>query len=212
MPDWLIGVWKRELPALGGKFKLMPLPAWERGGRRTSVMGGTMLGIPKRTLQSRGDGSGDPSFEQAWAFAKDLYLDRDYAERLYETTSIITPLTDYWSEPFYHEPDPFFGGQQVGTMLLEQAPNVPERVPSPFIEAAKLRLTEVLGELYRHADETGDFSPATLEPLARDLLQEAQARLEEEMSRNVFLEVDRAAAADATAAPGDGPDTGGPAS
>ena len=194
MPDWLIGIWKRELPALGGKFKLMPLPAWEPGGRRTSVMGGTMLGFPKRTLQSRGDGSGEASFEEAWAFGKDLYLDRDYAQRLYETSSIISPLTDYWDEAFYHEPDPFFGGQRVGTMLLEQAPHVPERVPSPFIEAAKLRMTEVLGSLYRHAQETGDASPATLERLAGDLLDEAQARLEEEMSRNVFLQVERAAA------------------
>ncbi|BAM02691.1 ABC transporter substrate-binding protein [Phycisphaera mikurensis] len=188
MPDWLIGVWKRELPGLGGKFKLMPLPAWEPGGRRISVMGGTMLGFPKRTLRSRGDGSGEPSFEAAWSFAMDLYFDRDYAQRLYESTSIISPLTDLWSESFYHEPDPFFGGQRVGTLLLGLAPDVPARVPSPFIEAARLRMTEVLGAVYRHAEATGAHDAATLEPLAMELLAEAQARLAEEMSRNVFLQ------------------------
>ncbi|MFN7021937.1 MAG: ABC transporter substrate-binding protein, partial [Phycisphaerales bacterium] len=47
MPDWMCNTWKNEIPQLAGKVKLMPLPAWEKGGRRTSVWGGTMLGITK---------------------------------------------------------------------------------------------------------------------------------------------------------------------
>eukprot|EP01034_Spumella_vulgaris_P019931 gene19931-25505_t len=41
LPDWQAGTWKNYLPGLGGKVKLMRLPAWEPGGRRTSVWGGT---------------------------------------------------------------------------------------------------------------------------------------------------------------------------
>jgi ABC-type sugar transport system permease subunit len=48
MPDWLTSAWQQDLPQLAGKVKLMPSPAWEKGGRRTTVMGGTMLGISKR--------------------------------------------------------------------------------------------------------------------------------------------------------------------
>ena len=187
MPDWLAGVWKRTLPQLGGKVKLMPLPAWEEGGRRTTVMGGTMLGFPKRTLESAGDGTGDPSFEAAWSFAKELYLDRDYAERLYETTNIITPVTDYWDAPFFHQPDPYFSGQQAGTLFLEHAPHVPVRVATPFSTTAKLRLTEVMGAVYRHARANGIDDASVLEPFAMEQLREAQARMEEEMSRNAFL-------------------------
>src|SRR5690606_30957026 len=40
LPDWLAGTWKTYIPGLHGKVKLMKLPAWERGGRRTSVSGG----------------------------------------------------------------------------------------------------------------------------------------------------------------------------
>ena len=40
MPDWLSGVWKLDLPALSGKIKVIALPAWQPGGRRTSVIGG----------------------------------------------------------------------------------------------------------------------------------------------------------------------------
>ncbi len=47
MPDWMCNIYRREMPQLAGKIKLMPLPAWEKGGRRTSVWGGTMLGMPR---------------------------------------------------------------------------------------------------------------------------------------------------------------------
>ena len=199
MPDWLAGVWKRTLPQLHGKVKLMPLPAWEPGGRRTTVMGGTMLGFPKRTLDSAGDGTGEPTFEAAWSFAKELYLDRAYSERLFRKTNIITPVTDYWSEDWFHEPDPYFSGQQSGTLFLEHAPNVPLRTPSPFVVAARLRLSEVLGRVYRLAEERAVYDAAELEPFAAELLRGVQARMEEEMSRNVFLSGDDADAASAPA-------------
>lgn len=187
MPDWLAGVWKRTLPQLGGKMKLMPLPAWEPGGRRTSVLGGTMLGIPKRTLTSRGDGTGDPSFETAWAFAKELYLDRDYAERLFRQTNIVTPVKDYWDEPYFHEPDPYFSNQQSGSLFLRYAPDVPLRNPSPLASAARQRLTEVLGEVYRKGRDEGIDDVDLLRPFALERLKEAQARVLDEMSRNAFL-------------------------
>ena len=72
MPDWLCGVWQANLQALSGKVKLMPLPAWQPGGRRTSVWGGSMLGIAKD--------SENP--EEAWAFAKHLYFSRENAQGL----------------------------------------------------------------------------------------------------------------------------------
>ena len=46
-PDWRAGQERAYLGPLAGKVKLMPLPAWEEGGSRTTVMGGTMVGIPR---------------------------------------------------------------------------------------------------------------------------------------------------------------------
>jgi hypothetical protein len=69
MPDWMCAVWKNELPNMAGKLELIPLPAAEPGGRRTSVWGGTMLGIPKTA----------EDFEAAWAFAKPVLLARSRA-------------------------------------------------------------------------------------------------------------------------------------
>ena len=45
LADWTAGSWREEIPGLAGKVKLMPLPAWEPGGRRTSVWGGTMIAL-----------------------------------------------------------------------------------------------------------------------------------------------------------------------
>ncbi|MFK7788544.1 MAG: ABC transporter substrate-binding protein, partial [Phycisphaeraceae bacterium] len=115
MPDWLAGVWMNDMTALGGKLKLMPLPAWEKGGRRTSVMGGTMIAIPKTTRD----------FDSAWAFAKELYLSPNLAQKLFESNHIISPAIDLWDEPYYAVKEPYFSGQQSGLMYIDQAPNVP---------------------------------------------------------------------------------------
>src|SRR6185503_17296827 len=38
-PDWRTHSFEMEVPAVAGKMKLMPLPVWKKGGRRTSVFG-----------------------------------------------------------------------------------------------------------------------------------------------------------------------------
>lgn len=177
LPDWLAGVWKTDLPGLAGKIKLMPLPAWERGGRRTTVMGGTMLGIPKAT----------PDFERAWRFAKHLYLSPELAAQLYEKSNIITPVKRLWTLPVYDRPDPYFGGQPAGRLYIEQAAAVPARVSSPYAALASTELGNILLALQREAEARATVDPADLLPLARRLLAEAQARLEARMDRNVFL-------------------------
>ena len=79
----------------------MPLPAWEAGGRRTSVMGGTMLAIPKTTRD----------VDAAWAFAKELYLSPELAQELFETNHIISPAVALWDEPYYAAKEPYFSDQ-----------------------------------------------------------------------------------------------------
>ena len=177
MPDWLAGVWMKDLPQLSGKLKLMPLPAWEPGGRRTGVWGGTMLGIPRQTKR----------FDEAWALAKKLYLSKDMARALFKTNHIISPVVEYWDEDFYREPRAYFSGQQTGLLYIAQAPHVPHRTSSPFHTAAMARISEAINELKRHADTIGKYDRDTLMPKARQLLEAAEKRVLKEMARNVFL-------------------------
>jgi arabinosaccharide transport system substrate-binding protein len=177
MPDWLSGAWRQDLPQLAGKVKLMPLPAWEQGGRRTTVMGGTMLGIPKRVKD----------FDSAWRYAKNLYLSPDLARALFHTTGIISAVKRHWTDPVYDEPSPYFGGQRYGRLYIAAAPDVPPRTSSPYNTLAQNKMAESALALKAYATQYGMYTVAELLPEARRLLAEAEAQVREQMQRNVFL-------------------------
>ncbi|MEM8782842.1 MAG: extracellular solute-binding protein [Planctomycetota bacterium] len=192
MPDWLAGVWKLDLPQLGGRVKLMPIPAWEPGGRRTSVRGGTMIAIPKAT----------EDFETAWEVAKFLYLSEELAEELYKVNSIVSPIKSLWDAPFYDEPDPYFSDQPAGRKFIQQAPDVPFRSSNPYHTQARTRIAEAISKLYDEAESgqivpVDQLTPEALIPRAQALLQEAEDLVLKQMSRNMFLNPPGQADADA---------------
>ncbi len=180
-PDWMGDVWKHEIPQLEGKMKLMPLPAWEKGGRRTSVWGGTMLGIPKTAAPD------EKSFEERWSFAKHLYLSRELAVDLYRRGGIITPVTSFWSDPVFDEPSVYFSGQAPGRMYIDLALQVPARTSSAFNNVALLRVQDALVQLSEEAARTGKTEFAQLKARAGELLKVAHAQVQEQIDRNVFL-------------------------
>jgi arabinosaccharide transport system substrate-binding protein len=176
LPDWQAGTWKNNIPGLAGKVKVMRLPAWDPGGRRTSVWGGTALGIAKSA----------PNVETSWALAKHLYLSPRVAESLYRATNIISPVKSHWALPCYHEPDPYFSGQKVGEYYIAEAPNVPPRTASPYSTMIMERMVTVLVALKGHAQALGKYDPATLMPEARRLLDQAQGEIAARIDRNVL--------------------------
>ena len=176
-PDWFAGGIRTSLPDMAGKFKVMPLPAWEKGGRRTSVLGGTMLGITKASRTP----------EAAWAFAKQLYLSPATAQRLYEEACIVTPIKANWNQPFYDAPDPYFCGQAIGRMYIQLAPEVPLRPSSAYGGPASDLLNLAVIQLCQYADDHRLYDAQALEPEAQRLLNAAQHQLQAQMNRNVFL-------------------------
>ncbi|MEE9403893.1 MAG: extracellular solute-binding protein [Algisphaera sp.] len=182
MPDWLAGIWMNDLPQLRGKVKLMPLPAWEPGGRRTSVRGGTMIGIPKAVQEK-----GPDRFEAAWDVAKHLYLSKDLARELFESNAIISPVKAFWSLDFYHQPNTYFSGQQIGTRYLELAPHVPFRSSNTYHVFAMNRIGQALVRLRKKAEKENITDLDSLAQAAQELLVLAEQEVIEEMSYNVFL-------------------------
>jgi len=172
-----IGMWKLEMPGLAGKVKLMPLPAWEKGGRRTSVIGGSMMSINKRS----------PHIELCWEMTKELYMSVEVAESTWRTAGIVSPVKALWSEPFYHEPDPFFSGQSPGTLFIEQAPDVPRRPASPYSLLARARIGTAAMALREYADEHEIYDVERLKPEALRLLKHEETALKKLISRNRLL-------------------------
>ncbi|MBL8875123.1 MAG: extracellular solute-binding protein [Phycisphaerae bacterium] len=186
-PDWMGDIWKHEIPSLSGKMKLMPMPAWEKGGKRTSVWGGTMLGIPKTAVQKPGD------FEKLWAFCKELYISDQFMRDLYREGGIVTPVKKYWSDPIFDEPNAFFSGQPAGRLYINLAPLVPNRNSSPYNTFAMYRTVDALVKLAeeaRRAHEAGEknaYDLPRLKARAKVFLGEAQEQVEDVLKRNVFL-------------------------
>jgi len=177
IPDWMFNLWKLENPQIGGKIKLMPVPAFERGGRRTSSLGSTMISINKRS----------DHIETCWEMAKELYTSFEVAEHIYRETGSITAYKAHWEAPFYHEPDPFCCGQPSGTLFIQQAPNVPRSPASPYQMLAYAELVNVMIALRAYAEKHGLYEAEKLAPEALRLLQASQDQLQRLMERNVFL-------------------------
>ncbi|MBI5865235.1 MAG: extracellular solute-binding protein [Planctomycetes bacterium] len=180
VPDWMCNIWRNEIPQLAGKVKLMPLPAWKPGGRRTSVWGGTMLGI-SRTAANQ---------EALWEFAKYLYLSPISARELYTKGDIVTPVRSLWSDPVFDQPDAYFSGQAKGRMYIELAPHVPVRHSSPFGAIAADRLQTAAISVAAYARRAPGATRAELLSEARRALAVAQADVLANVRRNSFVRAD----------------------
>lgn len=162
-PDWRTKNFELETPKMAGRLGLIPLPAWEPGGPRTSTWGGTGLCITK--------GCKNP--ELAWEFAKFLYLNREMLGRNFDNLNVLPPLKDAWDLPVLNEPDPFYGGQVIGKLYAELAPETPPAYLTPYSNDALWKLNEVLihaADYYEKKGEAGlrDF-------VERDLKRAADA-------------------------------------
>ncbi len=188
MPDWMCNIWKFEIPQLAGKVKVMPIPAWTRGGRRTSVWGGTMLGIAKSASNQ----------DDLWATAKKLYLSPELARSLYKEGDIVTPVRSLWNDPIFDQPDPYFSNQRKGRAYINLAPDVPRRTSSPYNTLAKLRVQTAVMSLAAYAESTGRFRPEELEGQAMLLLKSAEDQVRSQIDRNVFLSTPESHAAKQT--------------
>ncbi|MEO1718123.1 MAG: extracellular solute-binding protein [Planctomycetota bacterium] len=176
MPDWMCNIWRRELPQLSGKVKVMPLPAWEPGGRRTSVWGGSMLGIARAA----------ENHDELWSLATRLYTSDELARELYRAGDIITPVESLWDDPIFDAPDDYFGGQPKGRLYIEQAPDVPRRAATPFFTQGKAAMQNAVSRLRGYAESTGTHDAESLLPEAERILEQTHEELRRVIARNVF--------------------------
>jgi len=173
-PDWQVGNLKMYAhDELAGRLRMMPLPRFTPDDARTSTWGGTMIGI---TRQCR-----DP--DAAWRLIETLYLDHDALAARQATTGILPPIPEYWSDPAYQLPDPFYGGQHVDRLFLDLADELPARYVTPYTSAAQLMLSAVLNKAVARVRDRGS---AGLEQACHEWLTRADADVRE------LIEFDRA--------------------
>ncbi|HVY27319.1 MAG TPA: extracellular solute-binding protein [Polyangiaceae bacterium] len=171
--DWRSFLIQTDVPQLAGKMKLMPLPAWEKGGRRTSTWGGTGLAITKQSAHQ----------ELAWQLAKFLYFNPSELGRRFAATGILPPFRAVWSRPEFQAPNAFFSGQPLGAEYARLAPETPTVRDSAYSSTVEAKLSEVLLRSGARFDREGERG--LRESVQRDLTEAAEyvARV---MERNVL--------------------------
>ena len=177
-PDWRTKQFEMDMPALSGKLGLIPLPAWEEGGRRTSTWGGTGLAIARSS----------PRRELAWELAKHLYLKTDDLADRFRAMNIIPPLVDSWRLEAFREPREFWGGQAIGSLYAGLAPETPPLYSSPYQQLAAGKVNEVYLAAVQRLRTRG---PEGLREFVEAELKTQAAYVRRVMDRNVFLREER---------------------
>jgi arabinosaccharide transport system substrate-binding protein len=173
-PDWRTAQFEADVPRLRGKLALMPMPAWEPGGRRTTTWGGTGLAITKQCK----------NVDLAWELAMYLYYQPEQLGPRFADTNILPPLIKAWDLPQFSAPDPFFSGIPLGRAYAELAPQVPAENDNPYMMQARDKFSEAFTNSAIYYAQRGEDG---LREYARGELKRTAERIRELMARNVFL-------------------------
>ena len=176
-PDWFTKKMSYDAPSMHGNLAIMPLPAWEKGGRRTSVQGGTGLFITTH-CEDRG------KLDLAWELAKYLYTNEESLTELFEESNILPPLMDIWDHPAYRQPNSYYSNQKLGEFLIKLAPQTPPNYINAFYTGAKQQIQGVLANAALYYMERGE--EGFREYVSQQLKTQTQI-LQREIDHNVFL-------------------------
>ena len=172
-PDWRSKSIENDIGAVKGKMALMPFPAVEKGGKRTTTWGGTMLGITKACKNK----------DLAWSLAKHFYLnEKDLAGR-FDDTNILPPVRAAWKEPAFDKKREFWSNQSLGRLYANLAPDVPFQYTDPYIELAKNKFSEAVIASVSRYNEQGETG---FEKFVRQTLKAKAAEVRRQMARNPF--------------------------
>ena len=136
--DWYAGFFKDNVPELSGKWKAIALPAWEKGGVRTSCWGGTGNCIVKTS----------PHVEEAWKFQQFSMLSKEGNVLRYELTNLFPPFIPAMDDPRLHKPDEYFSGQDLGGLFASVGPTVPPQYQSPYRAELQSKLEPMWQDIY----------------------------------------------------------------
>ncbi|WP_316528675.1 ABC transporter substrate-binding protein [Kitasatospora brasiliensis] len=112
---WWDGTLTAEMAELGGKFGVVPLPAFTPGGPRTSNSGGSTLCV---TAQSKNP-------ETAWAFLSFLLADKANQASMMQHEGLFPAFLPALDDPYFQQPAPYYGGQQAMQLFAGLARTIP---------------------------------------------------------------------------------------
>lgn len=132
---WWGGTIKDYAPDTAGDWRIFRLPALQPGGLRTSNSGGSVLVIPNQCRQK----------EAACEFVRFVLCRPDIQNIQYKAFDLIPCLIPSFDDPFYDEPDSFFGGQKVRRLFTQDIEKIYPLNRNKYYQEALGYVTLVLG-------------------------------------------------------------------
>ena len=112
---WFGGTIKDYAPDMAGQWGVFRLPGITADGLRTSNLGGSVLVIPDQCKQK----------DAAWRFIQyALCTPRAQLEQ-YRNYDLFPALLVTHRDPFFDEPDPYFGGQKARRLFATDIEKIP---------------------------------------------------------------------------------------
>ena len=115
MAVWFGGSIKDYAAPTAGNWGVFRLPAYRPGGLRTSNLGGSVLVIPEQGVQK----------EAAWKYVEYALCTREGQLAQYRNFDLFPCLMTTFDDPFFDEPDPFYGGQKVRRLFATDIDKIP---------------------------------------------------------------------------------------
>lgn len=148
-------------PDAAGAWGVVPLPKWEPDGAAASNDGGSQLAIWAQSEQQ----------EAAWAYIE-FHLGREDSQlEMYRETDIFPSLETTYTDPFFEEPDPYFGDQPVRQLFADVVGQIPDAgIYTPdYQEMNGLLVPEI--QRFAIGDQTAEEALANAASAIRDRTQ-----------------------------------------
>jgi hypothetical protein len=97
-----------------------------------------------------------PHPDLAWQLIQTLYLNPAALTPRQQLTGILPPIPAWWSNPIYHQPDPFYANQKVEELYIHLATQLPPAKMTAYTLQAQTFLSIALNRAVAKARSTGD--------------------------------------------------------
>lgn len=164
MPDWYAEAQLKASAAdMAGKWRIAKMPLWNDSKLTTSTWGGTGFAIY----------NGSKNVDLVWDLLHYTYVTKESQIKRYEELKYFPTMKSALQDPrISGVTDDYFGGQQIGQIFVEIAPDVPQWYQSPARGPLLDALNEQLNLFYtnqKDANQTIDSIVASTERNAQYL-------------------------------------------
>jgi arabinosaccharide transport system substrate-binding protein len=114
--DWGMGWLRDNVPEQEGMWRVRPLPEYRPGASRVSVWGGTGLTMMEFSQIDR---------DFLWEFIRFAMIDRESNIVSFDMINLYPPV--HSAMPYVNFPVDYYGGQIIGELYQELAPEIPRQ-------------------------------------------------------------------------------------